>query len=235
MVKYEKSSIYKICCKDVSVKGEYVGSTTNMQRRKTLHKSCCNNENGEKYNMIVYSYIRDNGGWDNFDFIEVEKFNATDKNHLHTRERYWIELLKSELNCCIPMRTQKEWYIDNKEHSAERSKKYYEDNREYFIEKQKIYSADNKEQIAEKHKKYYEDNREYFIEKQKIYYEDNREKIAEKGKEYRGDNKEQIAERDSKRKKKKVTCQCGVEMNKSSLTTHLKSKKHIAYIQSIQL
>ena len=139
MVKYDKSSIYKICCKDVNITGEYVGSTTNIQRRKTEHKHHCINDKSEKYNHPVYSYIRENGGWENFDFIEVEKFNATDKNHLHTRERYWIELLKSELNCQIPMRTNKEWKEDNKEHIVEYKKKYAEDNREHIVETNKKY------------------------------------------------------------------------------------------------
>ena len=197
MVKYDKSSIYKICCKDVNIKGEYVGSTTNIQRRKTHHKSCCNNDKNPKNKLPVYSYIRDNGGWENFDFIEVEKFNATDKNHLHTRERYWIELLKSELNCNIPMRTRKEWRTENKERDDETTKKYCEE---------------NKEQIADKKKKYYEDNKERFLESAKKYREDNKEKINDK-----------------------ITCHCGEEMNKRSLTRHLKTQKHIAYIQSIQL
>jgi hypothetical protein len=167
MVKYEKSSIYKICCKNVNIKGEYVGSTTNLQRRKTQHKTVCNNENNKDYYMTVYSYIRDNGGWENFDLIEVEKFNATDKNHLHTRERYWIELLKSELNCQIPLRTIKEWHIDNREYVSEQQKKYNYDNREHIAENKKKYSEENKEKISKQRKKYREENKEKLKEQYK--------------------------------------------------------------------
>lgn len=201
MVKYDKSSIYKICCKDVNVKGEYVGSTTNMQRRKTQHKHNCYNDKKKDYNQRVYSYIRDNGGWENWDFIEVEKFIATDKNHLHTRERYWIELLKSELNCSIPMRTNKEWHIDNREYMKEYKKKYAEDNREHIVEYNKEYYTENSDKIKERSSKNYDINKD---------------KINEKLKE-------------------KVTCECGSECRKTGLPRHLKSKKHIAYIQSIQL
>ena len=246
MVKYDKSSIYKICCKDVNITGEYVGSTTNIQRRKTEHKHHCINDKSEKYNHPVYSYIRENGGWENFDFIEVEKFNATDKNHLHTRERYWIELLKSELNCQIPMRTNKEWKEDNKEHIVEYKKKYAKDNREHIVEYKKKYAEDNREHIVETTKKYREDNKELIAEKLKKYYENNKEQICESAKKYRDDNKEKIKkykeenkerfnEKRNENNKEKVTCQCGIEMNKGSLTKHLKTLKHIAYIQSIQL
>lgn len=201
MVKYDKSSIYKICCKDVNVKGEYVGSTTNMHRRKTQHKHSCYKENNRNYYMPVYSYIRENGGWDNFDFIEVEKFNATDKNHLHTRERYWIEFLKSELNCSIPLRTKKEWHIDNRDYMKEYRKKYAEDNKEHLIENRKKYYTENSDKIKERSSKNYDINKD-----------EKNEKLKEK-----------------------VTCQCGSECRKSGLPRHLKTLKHIAYIESNQL
>jgi len=48
MVNYEKSTIYKIVCKDVNIKDCYVGSTTNFNRRKQEHKYNCNNVNSKK-------------------------------------------------------------------------------------------------------------------------------------------------------------------------------------------
>ena len=39
MVNYNKSTIYKLCCKDTEITDEYVGSTTNFSRRKAHHKS----------------------------------------------------------------------------------------------------------------------------------------------------------------------------------------------------
>ena len=73
MPNYEKSSIYKLCCKNVDVKEIYIGSTTNFKRRKNAHKTSCNNEKGKKYNMNVYSFIRENGGWNNWSMILVEE------------------------------------------------------------------------------------------------------------------------------------------------------------------
>jgi hypothetical protein len=106
MVKYNESIIYKICCRNVEIKSQYIGSTTNFNRRKQQHKSRCITENNKSY---VYHFIRNNGGWANFDMVEVEKCNVNDKHELHKRERYWIETLNSELNGQIPTQTQKEY------------------------------------------------------------------------------------------------------------------------------
>jgi hypothetical protein len=201
MVKYDKSTIYKICCKDVNIKGEYVGSTTNLQRRKTSHKFNCNNMNSTNYSNYVYSYIRENGGWENFDVVEVEKFNATDKNHLHTRERYWIEFLRSELNSYIPLQNSKEYY------------------------------ENNKESILTKHKEYYELNKKQLCENKKIYNELNKEHNNEIKKIYRNANRDQLREK----RKEKIKCECGSETSKSNLSYHKKTKKHLSYIQSLNI
>ena len=109
-----------------------VGSTTNFQRRKTEHK---NRSNNNKNNLKVYVYIRENGGWDNWDMVEVERYEATDKGNLHSRERYWIETLKSNLNGVIPTRTLKEYYEANKEASNKQCKEHYEANKEAINER----------------------------------------------------------------------------------------------------
>ena len=92
MVNYQNSSIYKICCNDVSITDIYIGSTTNFTRRKQEHKK---NINGDYCNMYLYKFIRDHGGWNNWNMILVEAYNATDKRNLETRERHFIETLKS--------------------------------------------------------------------------------------------------------------------------------------------
>ena len=44
----------------------YVGSTNNFNRRMMEHKRKYNDPNSKAYNRAVYQFIRDNGGWDNF-------------------------------------------------------------------------------------------------------------------------------------------------------------------------
>ena len=90
MVNYEKSVIYKLCCKDPTIKEVYVGSTTNFRKRKNQHKECCTNVNSKKHGYPVYLYIRHNGGWDNWNMVQVTEVNAKDKRELHATERRYV-------------------------------------------------------------------------------------------------------------------------------------------------
>ena len=59
---------------------------------------------------IIYLFIqllerRVVTGWDNFQMIEIKKFDCEDGNEAKARKRYWIEELKSDLNSSIPTRT----------------------------------------------------------------------------------------------------------------------------------
>ena len=54
MVNYDKSTIYKLCCKDPSISDIYIGSTTNFTRRKGQHKSVCNNSQAKHHHLKVY-------------------------------------------------------------------------------------------------------------------------------------------------------------------------------------
>jgi hypothetical protein len=135
-IDYSKTVIYKIVCKDLNVKDIYVGHTTDFIRRKNEHKRTCNNETSKSYNYKIYKSIRNNGGWDNFEMIEVEKFPCKDSNEAKTRERYYYELLQGNLNKNIPILTIEEkanygknyfknYYIDKKEKIQERKRKKF--------------------------------------------------------------------------------------------------------------
>jgi hypothetical protein len=72
--KYNNSCIYKIVCFDREIKDLYVGSTTNLTRRKCDHKSSCTNPSSKKYNRYVYRYMRDNGVFENWQFVVVRRY-----------------------------------------------------------------------------------------------------------------------------------------------------------------
>lgn len=154
MVNYNKSSIYKLCCKDINIKEEYVGSTTRFERRKAEHKYLCCHDS----HINVYKFIREKGGFENWDMIQIEEVNVNNKRELETRERYWIEFLKAELNKVTPTQTITEWrpkYLEkNKVVLTEKSKKYYENNREVILDKHKKYRENNREVLAEYAKEY---------------------------------------------------------------------------------
>ena len=92
-INYNNTIIYKLVCNDVNIKDCYVGHTTDYARRKQIHKSSCNNENGKKYNLNVYSFIRDTGGWNNWDMVIIEKCNCSTSLEAKQKERYFIEQL----------------------------------------------------------------------------------------------------------------------------------------------
>lgn len=208
---YSAGIIYKLCCKDPTITDCYIGSTTNFIKRKSQHKASCNVENSKGYNYYVYRFIREHDGFDNWDMIQIEKYEAKDKKDLETRERYWIETLKSSLNKVIPTRTQKEWYDVNKEDVASKHKNYYEDNKECLALKRKEYLEVNKEKTASKTKEYYENNKEELSLKYKEYYKKNKEKIISSVKEYSEKNKEKISLRNKKYyevNKEKIASKC---------------------------
>ena len=162
-INYSNTIIYKLCCRDLSITEIYVGQTTDMRKRKFSHKyNCnCNYETNKKYNLNVYQFIRKNGGWDNWDMIEVEKYEAIDSNDAKKRERHWIETLKATLNIQLPSRS-------NKEYCEEYRIEYYNNNRENIIEKNKKYRDDNKEEYIKRYNTYNKNNKDIINEKAKV-------------------------------------------------------------------
>ena len=207
-VNYESGIIYKLCCKDPTITECYIGSTTNFTNRKRGHKCACNRGD----NRYVYQFIRDKGGFENWDMIQIEEYKATSKKDLESRERYWIEHLKSELNKHIPTRTFKEWEKDNIERLSIYRKDYHQANKEHKNTYNREYREANKETIAVKEKQYYEINKEKVLARNKEYREENKEAVALKGKQYYETNKEKVLARNKEYRDK----------NKETISSHNK-------------
>jgi hypothetical protein len=152
MPDYSKTVIYKIFCKDSNITEQYIGHTTDFNERKRRHKSNCNNENDNKYNLKVYQYIREKGGFENFEIVIIENYPCNNKKEALEREGYWIKELKVSLNTEIAGRTQKEYYQDNKEKIKEKIKEYQEVHKEKIKENKKDYYQNNKNEILKKQK-----------------------------------------------------------------------------------
>tara|TARA_R110001592_G_C12875387_1_gene724171 strand:- start:43 stop:615 length:573 start_codon:yes stop_codon:yes gene_type:complete len=146
---YSKGLIYKLCCKDPTIEDIYIGSTTNFRNRKSTHKSMCNNSYYSDYNNKVYKFIRENGGFENWDMILIQYYSCNGKRQLEAKEREYIEILKSTLNTNIPTRTKKEynqdtkinrleWVNNNNDKIKNNRKNYYENNKEKLKEKSKV-------------------------------------------------------------------------------------------------
>ncbi len=166
-IDYSKTIIHRIVCRDPSITEAYIGHTSNFTKRKCEHKSRCNNENDSHYYSKIYQFIRNNGNWDHWDIIEVEKYPCNDSNEAKKRERYYIELYKPKLNTEIPGRTDKEYYTENFEKIQNKRKEYRTKNKETINEKSKEYTNNNKN----KRKEYYENNKEKILQKMKENYQ----------------------------------------------------------------
>lgn len=160
--------IYMIKHKTDDTKKVYIGSTKDFKTRITNHKYNFTNDKKKEYNLNVYQYIRENGGWDEYEFVILENIKCNLKCELLDKEDEYILKYKDTcLNCIRAFLTDEEL--------AEHIKEYYNKNRDKYKE----YYQKNRNRIKE----YYENNRESIAEKRKEYREINRNAIAEKRKE----------------------------------------------------
>jgi hypothetical protein len=207
--------IYLIKHKTCDDKKVYVGSTINLKKRIWRHKCSCNNEKNKDYNINLYKYIRENGGFNEYEFIILECYVCNFKYELYDREDDYIKMYPNNLNKFRAYLTRQEikeypkkYYDENKDKELDRHKKYYDENKDKVLEKNKKYRDENKDKIKEKNKKYCDENKD----KIKKYYDENKEKIKE-------------------RIKEKITCECGSIVRKNDIARHRKTLKHIAYIE----
>ena len=149
MSDYSKSLIYKIVCKDSSITELYIGSTTNLYQRIATHKSNCVLLDNEHYNIKVYKFIRDHGGWDNWEVIELYKYPCNSKKELTVEERRAYDSYNSHLNHQKPNRTKAEYYTD-----------HFDDRREYLNKKSKEWHQNNLEKARQSARDSAEANRE---------------------------------------------------------------------------
>ena len=97
-IDYSNTIIYKIVCRDPSVKDVYVGHTTNFVQRKYSHKQICNNIKSSYYNLKLYKTIRANGNWSNWNMIKINSYNCKDHLEAIQKEREHLEALGANLN-----------------------------------------------------------------------------------------------------------------------------------------
>ena len=139
-IDYSKCMFYRLVCRDITVTEVYVGHTTNEVDRRRCHKKHCTNEKDEKYNFFVYRFIRDHGGFENWQLIIHEKLPVKDKDDARLRERYWCEHYNSTLNTQVPGRTMSEY-----------AAKYHVEHREEINNKTAARYFANSDHLKQKH------------------------------------------------------------------------------------
>jgi len=139
-VDYSQGLIYKIVCCNPDIKDVYVGSTTNFTQRKATHKQL-----SRATKSTLYQTIRENGGWDNWQMVLIERFPCAGGLDLRARERHFFEELAANLNQNYPRRSPEEY--ENQEERKIAQKLY----RETHKEKQKLYRTGKIKCVCGKH------------------------------------------------------------------------------------
>ena len=191
----------------------YIGSTTNLKKRLISHKY--HKSNNCKSKLLAQP----------FNHLVLEEYE--DEDNMLVGEQFYIKLYKSLygdklLNKAIPLRTDKEYTIDNQDKIREK----YIKNRDKIIERVKKYYVENKEEIKEYGINYYYENIDKIKENTKKYYYENKDKIIEYHKKYYAENRE----KEAKRKKQKINCGCGSIFRLGDKAQHIRSKKHQNFI-----
>ena len=135
MVNYSDGKIYKLVCNLTGL--IYIGSTCEqiLLRRLATHVIDYKRYvNGKKHFISSYLVLEHN----DYDIVLIESVPCNTKDELYKRERYHIENTDC-VNCNIPTRTNKEYYIDNKD----KIHQYYIDHKEYIQQRIKKYYLDH--------------------------------------------------------------------------------------------
>jgi hypothetical protein len=198
---------YKLVSLDASCNLCYVGSTANFKERRRNHKTNCNNENSEKYNTKVYKTIRENGGWQNFKMVEIGTAPQLTKRQAEQVEEEYRQTERANMN-------GKKCYLTD------------EEKREYDKKQKQQNYLNNRDKLKEISLQYYLNNRDKKKEYKQQYYQKNRDKHVEQRRQYCLDNRDKI--------KEKITCECGCEIVRVTLSRHQKTKKHLKLMEVVQ-
>lgn len=158
----------------------YIGSTCRLNVRLRQHR-CKNNNARSKLLAKPFTHL------------VLEKFE--DKDSMMVAEQFYIKLYKSLyddklVNKVIPLRTDQEYYDENKDKLLEYSRERYYENQHKEIERGKIFRQNNKE----KTKMYYQCNKDKKKAYRKKYYEEHKQKEKEYMRDYK---KKKLSEKDS--------------------------------------
>lgn len=167
--------IYHIVDSDKVI--HYVGSTSNMNSRKSKHKYNCSHEHCEHYHFDIYQYIRNNGGWNEFEVVPIRKIeNISNKTDLRIAER-------EEMEKFTGLKNMRGSYLSTEEQLEQKR------------ESTKIWRKQNPEKNAEHQRQWRQNNPEKKSESSKKWYEANKEKVMDYQRKYR-EQKKQLKETD---------------------------------------
>ena len=213
--RYQRGKIY--CLRSHQTDLVYIGSTVqSLSKRMGGHR-----DDYKRWLKGTFSYVT------SFEIIKyadhyielVESYPCKTKAELERREG---QVMRDTENCCnriIAGRTPFQWYIDNKDKIDE-----------YRAE----WRAKNKDKVAEQKLKYYIDNKDKIDKYRAEWRDKNKDKVAgyhAKNKEKRIEYRDKNRDKNNEKKREKVQCECGSEVNRSCLARHRKTEKHQKWVE----
>jgi hypothetical protein len=114
-------TLYKITSNDETITDQYVGCTTNFKKRCYEHKSSL--KRGVANHL--YSFMRTNGGFDQFSIDIVSTFEGIDKRQMEKIETSVIKTLAKPLNSKLSYvdladyKNYKEYYMKHHKHQCD--------------------------------------------------------------------------------------------------------------------
>jgi hypothetical protein len=127
--------IYKICCDDFP-DYVYVGSTKAFRQRKNSHKK--DYKRGDT--KILYTTIRENGGWENWRMVIVEELGEVSLTQSRIKEEEYRVKLNANLNS----------YMCHKTDEDKEEYKYNYNRRECVKERKAQWNIDHKDKRQQK-------------------------------------------------------------------------------------
>ena len=114
----------------------YIGSTIDILRRIRSHRyNCKKTPELQK----IYTHINETGGILQYKILET-KFIENRKELYLLEKEYILKYTNDNINLfniCIPTRSNKEYYNDNKKKLIEESRQYYKDNKNNILTRKK--------------------------------------------------------------------------------------------------
>ena len=190
----------------------YIGSTVDKKRRLNRHKRVCTCPGERAHNNLVYKLIRENGGFDNWEMIVIEKKRCESSEELRKLEQMWIDKVGPILN------QGKAWVSEEEalktKHAGQ--KRCYENRKEHYKGKAADYYKNNKKKVLKRMKERGA-NDEEFKKQRKKYTKEWREKKKK-------DPVYMAAQKKKKEKyKEKIECDvCGRTVSRGNISTHKK-------------
>lgn len=141
-------TIYEIVCRDENVQKAYVGHTDDFEERMGCHRSNSNSKT-TKYNQSVHIFIKEHGGWENWDMKIIETIECDNRKEARKREQYWMNQKNT-----TGLNVNKAYVSEQKRYIEKESKKMLKE----MERKRKIVNQMEKylENPNEHYKKYYD-------------------------------------------------------------------------------